>query len=138
MNFENQRSTKNGLPPNGWWTRRFNKNRRSKEPSNQSKKEDDHNVQDQTLQSPPRSWRMVGDHPKDQIIGSTTDGVRTKMSFQDNMAMISQMEPKTINEAIVDDSWIEAMKEELSQFERNKLSIICKCIMKLRGSFLSS
>jgi len=65
---------------------------------------------------------MVGDHPVDQIIGSTTDGVRTRMSFQDNnMAMISQMEPKSINEAIIDDSWIEAMKEELSQFERKKV-----------------
>jgi len=26
-------------------------------------KEDDQNVKDQTLQSPSRSWRMVGDHP---------------------------------------------------------------------------
>ena len=85
-------------------------------------KEDDQNVQDQPFQSPPRSWRMVGDHPVDQIIGSITDGVRTRLSFQDtNMAMISQMEPKSINEAIIDDSWIEAMKEELSQFERNKV-----------------
>jgi hypothetical protein len=50
---------------------------------------------------------MVGDHPVDQIIRSTTDVVRTKMSFQDkNMAMISQLEPKSINEAIGDDSWI--------------------------------
>jgi len=85
-------------------------------------KEDDQNVQDQTLQSPPRSWKMVGDHPTDQIIGSTTDGVRTRLSFQDNnMTMISQMEPKSINDAIIDDSWVEAMKEELSQFERNKV-----------------
>jgi len=37
------------------------------------------------------------------------------------MAMISHLEPKSINGAIVDDSWIEAMKEELSQFERNKV-----------------
>jgi len=65
---------------------------------------------------------MVGDHPIDQIIGSTTDGVRTRLSFEDNnMAMISQMEPKSINEEIIDDSWVEAMKEELSQFERNKV-----------------
>ncbi|XP_039686973.1 bromodomain-containing protein DDB_G0278469-like [Medicago truncatula] len=89
---------------------------------NTVEKEDDQNVQDQSLQSPPRSWRMVGDHPADQIIESTTDGIRTRLSFQDNnMAMISQMEPKSINEAIIDDSWIEAMKEELSQFERNKV-----------------
>jgi len=85
-------------------------------------KEDDQNVQDQTLQSPPRSWRMVGDHLVDQIIGSTTDGIKTRLSFQDNnMTMISQLEPTSINEAIIDDSWIEAMKEELSQFERNNV-----------------
>ncbi|RHN44923.1 hypothetical protein MtrunA17_Chr7g0224641 [Medicago truncatula] len=89
---------------------------------NTVEKEDDQNVQDLSLQSRPRSWRMVGDHPADQIIGSTTDGIRTRLSFQDNnMAMISQMEPKSINEAIIDDSWIEAMKEELSQYERNKV-----------------
>ena len=28
-------------------------------------KEDDQNVQDQALQNPRRSWRMVGDHPVD-------------------------------------------------------------------------
>jgi len=37
------------------------------------------------------------------------------------MTMISQVEPKSINEAIIDESWIDAMKEELSQFERNKV-----------------
>jgi len=35
------------------------------------------------------------------------------------MAIISQMKSKPINEAIIDDSWIEAMKDKLSQFERN-------------------
>jgi len=55
---------------------------------------------------------MVGDHPIDQIIGSKTDGIRTRMSFQgNNTSMISQEEPKSINEAIIDESWIEAMKE---------------------------
>ena len=48
---------------------------------NPVEKEDDQNVQDQNLQSLLRSWRMVGDRPEDQIIGSTTDGVRTRMSF---------------------------------------------------------
>jgi len=35
-------------------------------------------------QSPPRSWRIVGHHPQEQIIGETTDGVRTRRSFQTN------------------------------------------------------
>ena len=31
------------------------------------------------------------------------------------------MEPKTIDEAICDDSWIDAMVEELDQFEKNEV-----------------
>ena len=34
---------------------------------------------------------------------------------------ISQIEPKKINEALQDADWIEAMEEELEQFERNKV-----------------
>ena len=37
------------------------------------------------------------------------------------MAMISQIEPKNINEAMCEESWVNAMEEELSQFERNKV-----------------
>jgi hypothetical protein len=37
------------------------------------------------------------------------------------MAFLSQIEPKNINEAIEDESWILAMQEELNQFERNKV-----------------
>ncbi|XP_039689400.1 uncharacterized protein [Medicago truncatula] len=69
--------------------------------------------------SPPKSWRIVDHHPQEQIIGETTDGVRTRRSFQTNdFAMISQIEPKSIKEAIIDESWVEAMKEELYQFEK--------------------
>ena len=37
------------------------------------------------------------------------------------MAFLSQIEPKNINEAIENESWILAMQEELNQFERNKV-----------------
>ena len=33
------------------------------------------------------------------------------------MAMISQIEPKNINEAMCEESWVNAIEEELSQFE---------------------
>ncbi|KAK2356045.1 putative mitochondrial protein [Trifolium repens] len=72
----------------------------------------------------PRTWKVVVNHPQEQIIGDTGDRVRTRRSFQvneNNLAMISQIEPKTIDEAIVDESWIEAMEEELMQFERNEV-----------------
>jgi hypothetical protein len=90
--------------------------------SDVSKQEDDNTPYSSSLSIPP-SWKSVVDHPKELIIDHTADKVRTRKSFLDktNMAMISQIEPKSINEAITDQSWIEAMTEELSQFERNKV-----------------
>ena len=67
---------------------------------------------------------MVNYHPQDQIIGETQDGVKTRRSLQcneTNLAMISQIEPRTIDDAIVDKSWVEAMEEELLQFEKNEV-----------------
>ncbi|GAU46633.1 hypothetical protein TSUD_284810 [Trifolium subterraneum] len=77
-----------------------------------------------TPQGPPKTCRIVGYHPPDQIIGNTEDGVRTRKALQDvetNLGLISQIEPRSINEAIIDESWIEAMKEELHQFEKNEV-----------------
>ncbi|PNX84640.1 hypothetical protein L195_g040703, partial [Trifolium pratense] len=71
---------------------------------------------EESSQAPPKTWKMVNYHPQEQIIGSTTDGVRTRRATQNkenNLVMISQIEPKSRDEAITDESWIEAMKEEL-------------------------
>ena len=49
---------------------------------------------------------------------------KTRRSFLNNdgnMAMISHIEPKHIQEAICEESWVIAMKEELSQFEKNEV-----------------
>ncbi|KAK2388390.1 putative mitochondrial protein [Trifolium repens] len=80
--------------------------------------------QEPSPQMLPRTWKTVTNHPPEQIIGNTEDGIRTRRSLQiieNNLGLISQLEPKTIDEAILDESWIEAMKEELSQFERNEV-----------------
>nr|KYP74053.1 hypothetical protein KK1_006721 [Cajanus cajan]KYP74068.1 hypothetical protein KK1_006736 [Cajanus cajan] len=37
------------------------------------------------------------------------------------MAFVSQVEPKTIYEALHDEDWLMGMKEELNQFERNEV-----------------
>ncbi|XP_075475642.1 putative mitochondrial protein AtMg00820 [Primulina tabacum] len=36
-------------------------------------------------------------------------------------AFVSQIEPKKIDDALLDTNWIEAMQEELNQFERSKV-----------------
>ncbi|GAU51185.1 hypothetical protein TSUD_412110 [Trifolium subterraneum] len=59
-----------------------------------------------------------------KAIGNIEDCVRTRKALQDvenNLGLISQIEPKSINEAIIDESWVEAMKEELQQFEKNEV-----------------
>jgi len=37
------------------------------------------------------------------------------------MALISLIEPKNINEAIIDEHWIIVMQEELNQFKINQV-----------------
>ena len=38
-----------------------------------------------------------------------------------HLTLISQVEPKNIQEALVDDYWVMAMYEELNQFKRNNV-----------------
>uniref|UniRef100_A0A2N9G2N2 CCHC-type domain-containing protein n=1 Tax=Fagus sylvatica TaxID=28930 RepID=A0A2N9G2N2_FAGSY len=61
-----------------------------------------------------------GDNSKGKIIGIVSTRSKLK-NICNNMAFLSQIEPKNINEAIEDESWILAMQEELNQFERNKV-----------------
>ena len=78
--------------------------------------------------SPPKielskDWHYKNDHPKELILGETSKGVTTRSSFKPfiNLAFISQIEPKSINEALKDEYWVLTMQEELNQFERNKV-----------------
>jgi len=70
----------------------------------------------------PKEWRTSRYHPLDNIIGDISKEVTTRHSLKyacNNMAFVSLIEPKNINEAIIDEHWIIVMQEELNQFERN-------------------
>ncbi|XP_019189509.1 PREDICTED: uncharacterized protein LOC109183937 [Ipomoea nil] len=71
--------------------------------------------------------RLHKDHPTQNIIGNPSSGVRTRgikryyLELAGYTCYTSEIEPKTVKEALSDEHWIKAMQEELGQFERNKV-----------------
>jgi hypothetical protein len=45
---------------------------------------------------------------------------RRKLTFDSEKAMLSLIEPKSVNEAIKSKDWIKSMNEELDQIEKNQ------------------
>ena len=72
---------------------------------NHSDSHSDHIDNDPTSPKPILKW--IKDHPEN-----------ANSLFE---CFISNIEPKTIDEALRDQDWISAMQEELDQFERNKV-----------------
>ncbi|KAJ0955734.1 putative RNA-directed DNA polymerase [Helianthus annuus] len=79
--------------------------------------------------------RTLSYHPEELIIEELQSGVRTRRQIDQGLTcfysivaplqtefslscFISQIEPRTYKEALTEDSWVNAMQEELSQFEK--------------------
>ena len=58
----------------------------------------------------------MASHPQDQIIGDSTQRVTCSSirNICDHLAFLSQIEPKSIDDALNDENWILAMQEELN------------------------
>ena len=69
---------------------------------------------------------MIKNHPTNAIIGDPNKGVTTQSKVKDQTTMISQIEPKNVNEALEDESWIEVMREEVDQFKKNEVWMLVK------------
>ena len=71
-----------------------------------------------------RPWRFKSYHPPEQVMGNVGSGVKTRSSFKDfenHFALLADFEPTCVDDALKDSSWINAMQEELNQFERNEV-----------------
>ena len=70
-----------------------------------------------------KNWQFKKAHPQELIIGDTTKEITTRSKLKSfvNLAFISQIKPKNIDDALCDEFWVLAMQEELNQFERNKV-----------------
>nr|GEW93081.1 integrase, catalytic region, zinc finger, CCHC-type, peptidase aspartic, catalytic [Tanacetum cinerariifolium] len=69
-------------------------------------------------------YRWTKDHPLEQVRGSPSKPVQTRRQLATDPEMcmfaltVSIAEPKTIKEAMANSVWIEAIQEELHQFDR--------------------
>ncbi|GJT33458.1 retrovirus-related pol polyprotein from transposon TNT 1-94 [Tanacetum coccineum] len=78
-----------------------------------------------TFNQPQHSeYRWTKDHPLTQVCGNPSKPVQTRRQLATDPEMcmfaltVSIVEPKNIKEAMADSAWIEAMQEELHQFDR--------------------
>ncbi|GJS43280.1 putative ribonuclease H-like domain-containing protein [Tanacetum coccineum] len=112
----------------------------------------DFNNMDDTINvSPIPTLKIHKDHLKDQILGDPKSAVQTRGKIQKDSSaqqalvsyiskqnrtnhkdhqncllacFLSQEEPKNISQALQDESWVEAMQEELLQFKLQKVWIL--------------
>nr|GFC07147.1 hypothetical protein [Tanacetum cinerariifolium] len=81
------------------------------------------NVQPNNPMTYPNS-KWTKDHPLNHIIGPLSRPVSTRLQLQEQAlfcyydAFLSSVEPKTYKEALTQACWIEAMQEEIHEFER--------------------
>ncbi|GJU49335.1 retrovirus-related pol polyprotein from transposon TNT 1-94 [Tanacetum coccineum] len=72
----------------------------------------------------PSAQHWTNDHPLEQVFGNPSQSVRTRRQLETDGEMcmlaltVSRTEPKNIKESMADSAWIEAMQEELHQFDR--------------------
>nr|GEX33259.1 hypothetical protein [Tanacetum cinerariifolium]GEY07953.1 hypothetical protein [Tanacetum cinerariifolium] len=74
-------------------------------------------------------YRWTKDHPLEQVRGNSSRPVQTRRQLATDPEMcmyaltVSTVEPKNIKEAMADSAWIEAMQEELHQFDRLQMDV---------------
>nr|GFD47758.1 integrase, catalytic region, zinc finger, CCHC-type, peptidase aspartic, catalytic [Tanacetum cinerariifolium] len=83
-----------------------------------------HTIVQPDHQIPQHTSKWKKDHPLDNIIGQLSRPVSTRLQLHEQSlfcyydAFLSSVEPKTYKDALTQSCWIEAMQEELNEFER--------------------
>ncbi|GKE50714.1 putative ribonuclease H-like domain-containing protein, partial [Tanacetum coccineum] len=96
-----------------------------KVPSNQSLSSDSiHTIMHPDHQISEHNSKWTKDHPLENIIGELARPVSTRLQLYEQAlfyyydAFLTAIEPKTYKDALTQSCWIEAMQEELNDFER--------------------
>ena len=78
----------------------------------------------QDVQALPSTRKWTRSHPQTQIIGDPSESVKTRKATENETlyaGFLSEIEPKKTHEALDDPDWIQAMQEELAEFDRNEV-----------------
>ncbi|GJU55691.1 putative ribonuclease H-like domain-containing protein [Tanacetum coccineum] len=93
-------------------------------PSDQSSSSDSiHTIVHPDYQIPKHNSKWTEDHPLENIIGELDRLVSTRLQLHEQAlfcyydAFLTAVEPKTYKDALTQSCWIEAMQEELNEFE---------------------
>ena len=65
------------------------------------------------IRNVPREWRHQPNYPNEYIIGDSSQGVKIRSLSKKttNLTLLSQIEPKNVQDVLMDKSWVEALKE---------------------------
>ncbi|GKB33433.1 putative ribonuclease H-like domain-containing protein [Tanacetum coccineum] len=85
---------------------------------------DFNNLPTEVAVSPIPTLRIHDIHSQSQILGDPKSSVQTRRRVQQHSGAHALEEPKKISEALKDDSWVEAMQEELLQFRLQQVWIL--------------
>ncbi|GKC94502.1 retrovirus-related pol polyprotein from transposon TNT 1-94, partial [Tanacetum coccineum] len=83
--------------------------------------------------------RWIKDHPLDNVIGNPSRPVSTRCHLQtDSMwcffdAFLTLVEPNNFKEALLESSWIDAIQEEILEFERLQARLVAKGFRQEQG-----
>ncbi|GKB20311.1 putative ribonuclease H-like domain-containing protein [Tanacetum coccineum] len=84
---------------------------------------DFNNLPTEVAVSPIPTLRIYNIHPQSQILGDPKSYVQTRSRVKQTSGAHA-LEPKKISEALKDDSWVDAMQEELLQFRLQQVWIL--------------
>ncbi|XP_016200519.1 uncharacterized protein LOC107641547 [Arachis ipaensis] len=85
------------------------------------------------------SHESKGNPETNSSMNPLTRSSTRKANEELNIALFSQMEPQSVKEVFDDPSWVEAMEDELHEFENNQSVEMCSRFqLKLKESHLSA
>ena len=74
----------------------------------------------ETRKEPRLEMYVRRNYLEEQIIGNKEARPMTRNRLRSETCLLSKVEPRTVSEALQDDDWYNAMKEEIEQIEKNK------------------